>query len=383
MPSNATETIDARILRLIGLEDTFDLDYDTYLTLLKEAMVKGRMPKTTIPPEEVELLTNEWKRVKSKKDKGRFKVKKKKITATSIKTGGIKGKRTGIKASKLLPAANGSDLETRVFNNERKITHLIKIVKLRKGNVDKQILDSVTSIADTLKQKKKLSDKEGEFDRKEEEEEKRKAAKGKLKERFKKVAQVAQKVIAPVRSILDKIINYFVMIFAGRVFVKLFEWFTNPDNKSKVDSIVRFLGDHWPKLLSLFLVFGTGLGSFIRTISGALGAGAVKLGTAAFGLAAKAGIKGAGKWAGILGGKWGKLAQLGISTAVTVGTTMAISKGIEGDGKQEPEQGLSGGGKVRRLPGFSGGGMMGGLGGMMGGMSKMMEIGRASCRERV
>ena len=29
MPSNATETIDARILRLIGLEDTFDLDYDT------------------------------------------------------------------------------------------------------------------------------------------------------------------------------------------------------------------------------------------------------------------------------------------------------------------------------------------------------------------
>ena len=34
MPSNATETIDARILRLIGLEDTFDLDYDTYLTLL-------------------------------------------------------------------------------------------------------------------------------------------------------------------------------------------------------------------------------------------------------------------------------------------------------------------------------------------------------------
>ena len=39
MPSNATETIDARILRLIGLEDTFDLDYDTYITLLKEAAV--------------------------------------------------------------------------------------------------------------------------------------------------------------------------------------------------------------------------------------------------------------------------------------------------------------------------------------------------------
>ena len=381
MPSNATETIDARILRLIGLEDTFDLDYDTYLTLLKEAMVKGRMPKTTIPSEEVELLTNEWKRVKSKKDKGRFKVKKKKITATALKIGSIKGKTTGVKASKLLPAANGSDLETRVFNNERKITHLIKIVKLRKGNVDKQILDSVTSIADTLKQKKKLSDKEGEFDRKAEEEEKRKAAQGKLKERFKKVAQVAQKVIAPVQSILDKIINYFVMIFAGRVFVKLFEWFTNPDNKSKVDSIVRFLGDHWPKLLSLFLVFGTGLGRFIVRLAASLTAGAVKLLAAAAQLAASAGMKSGGKILGMRPGRWKSMSKFGnsrggqlLSLALTVGgtalATHQMSKGIEGVGNQEPEQGFSGGGKVGRLPGFSGGGKVGGLGDIFGKLTK-------------
>ena len=194
MPSNATETIDVRILRLIGLEDVFDLDYDTYLTLLKEAMVKGRMPKTTIPTEEVELLTNEWKRVKSKKDKGRFKVKKKKITATSIKTGSIKGKITGVKASKLLPAAIPAAKEggSGGFNI---------------GESFSKIAESVTSIANTLRQKKKLSDKEGEFDRKEEEEEKRKAAKSKLKERFTKVANVVKKVIAPVQSILDKIIN--------------------------------------------------------------------------------------------------------------------------------------------------------------------------------
>jgi hypothetical protein len=37
--SNPKEEIDARVLRLIGLEDVFDLDYETYLTLLKEAMV--------------------------------------------------------------------------------------------------------------------------------------------------------------------------------------------------------------------------------------------------------------------------------------------------------------------------------------------------------
>ena len=65
--SNSKETIDERVLRLLGLEDVFDLDYDTYLTLLKEAMVKGRMPRTSIPTEEIELLTGEYKRVKTKK----------------------------------------------------------------------------------------------------------------------------------------------------------------------------------------------------------------------------------------------------------------------------------------------------------------------------
>ena len=88
---------------------------------------------------------------------------KKKITATSLKTGSIKGKITGVKASKLLPAAKEG------------------------GGALAKIAESVTSIVNTLKQKKKLSDKEGEFDRKEEEEEKRKAAKGKLKERFRVV----------------------------------------------------------------------------------------------------------------------------------------------------------------------------------------------------
>ena len=68
MPSspNQQEQIDIRILRLIGLEDVFDLDYGTYLSLLKEVMVKGRMTKTSIPTEEIEIVKKEFKRVRSK-----------------------------------------------------------------------------------------------------------------------------------------------------------------------------------------------------------------------------------------------------------------------------------------------------------------------------
>ena len=34
------EDIDPRILRMLGLEDVVDIDYDTYKTLLKEKMMK-------------------------------------------------------------------------------------------------------------------------------------------------------------------------------------------------------------------------------------------------------------------------------------------------------------------------------------------------------
>ena len=34
--SISDENIDERILRLLGLEDVFDIDYDTYMTLLRE-----------------------------------------------------------------------------------------------------------------------------------------------------------------------------------------------------------------------------------------------------------------------------------------------------------------------------------------------------------
>ena len=250
MPSNATETIDARILRLIGLEDTFDLDYDTYLTLLKEAMVKGRMPQTTIPSEEVELLTDEWKRVKTKKDKGRFKVKKKKITATSLNIGSIRPRLKGIDASKLLPAAQtgggagGFDI----------------------GESFSKIAESVTSIAKTLSEKNKLSKKESEFDRRAEETEKRKLQKENLKKSFSKMAGLAQKVMQPVQSILDKIIRYFVMIFIGNIVIKLIKWFSDEKNQEKIKTIFRFISDWWPALLGGWLLFGTSLGGLIRSI---------------------------------------------------------------------------------------------------------------------
>ena len=77
------EKIDEVILRALGLDDVFDLDYGTYKTLLKERMMADRMGQK-MDSSEVEAVTNEYKRVKTKT--GRFRLNKKKVTASAFKT---------------------------------------------------------------------------------------------------------------------------------------------------------------------------------------------------------------------------------------------------------------------------------------------------------
>jgi len=252
--SNVKESIDERILRLLGLEDVFDLDYDTYLTLLKEAMVKGRMPKTTIPTEEIEVLTDEYKRVKGKKNKGRFEVKKKKISSTSFNVGKVKGLISGSKEKKALPSAvSKSPISKSLDNNISTITA------------------AVISISETLKQQKKTADDASSYDRRKSEQDKRSAAENKLEKRFEGLKKIAEKIIAPVKSILDKIINFLVNVLLGRIVIKLLDWFGDPKNASKVKSIIRFLGDWWPALLGAYVLFGTTFGKFVRGTVGMLG----------------------------------------------------------------------------------------------------------------
>lgn len=252
--SNPKEEIDTRILRLIGLEDVFDLDYETYLTLLKEAMVKSRMTKKIIPTEEVMLLTDEFKRVKSKKDNGRFEVKKKKITAKSFAVGGIRGQIAGT-ATKALPGT------------------AISASPLSRGLEDSisTITSAVISIAETLKQQRKISDDSSAYDKRKAEQEKRGLAESKLEKRFEGLKKAAEKIIAPVKSLLDRIIQFFTTVIMGRIVYKLVEWLGDPTNASKVKSIIRFVKDWWPALLGSYILFGTSFGKLIRGTVGLVG----------------------------------------------------------------------------------------------------------------
>ena len=349
-PNVAAEKIDERILRLLGIEAfEVEMDYDTYKDALREFMARGRASKTEIPSEEVERVTNEWKRVKSKK--GRFRTKVKKIKAENIKTagkGGVGAKTTIVSAQKLLPGTAAST---------------------EKKNPFQGIKDSLDNIANLFKERNKFDKKEADNEEKDAKRSRRQKLLGGLKKGAAVIAKAADKILTPVKSVFQKLIEFFIKMFLARALIKILGWFGNPQNKKKVDAIFRFLGDHWPKLLTLYLAFGTGLGRFSVWLIKKLSWGAVKLIAVSAKLIAAAGGK---KWgtriAGLLGGRNGKLLK-GLVTSVAVGGgLMAASGTIEsfaggGDPGPPPAQ-YAGGGLVR---GFSGGGF---LKTMFGGMGK-------------
>jgi len=236
--NSVSEKIDERILRLLGLDDVFDLDYDTYMTLLKEAIVVGR---DKIPQEELALLANERKRIRGKK--GRFKPKREKITADKVATTKF------LKPTKKTLALPASISLTNIQQNL--------------GGVGKPL----QSIAKTLGAILKFNKKTNEEERKEKESQKRTKREEGL-EGFRKgisaVSGAAKKMLAPFQSIIDRIWRFIFFTLLGRAFTQLMDWLGDPKNKRKIEVLGRFLKDWWPSLAFAAGLFLTPFGGFIR-----------------------------------------------------------------------------------------------------------------------
>jgi hypothetical protein len=245
-------------------------------------------------------------------------------------------------------------LEKVVNNNSRKITSLKNISKTQStrisgenigaklpGSSASNVEDSITkiaasvaSIAAILAGRKKALDDTAAFDRRKAEQEKRGLAEDKLEKKFEGLKSEAEKVISPVKSILDKIIDFFVTVFLGRVVYKLLEWFGDKKNADKVRAIGRFLGDHWPKLLSLYLLFGTSLGRFALSLTKIVAKGAVGLLAKILLLSKARKAQRAGRF---LSGRGGQGLASAVITTAAVGGTLALSEGLKGSDEPKPE----------------------------------------------
>ena len=238
-----SEKIDERILNLLGLDDVFDIDYATYISLLKERAAAARMTGKNLATEEAELVTNEFKRVKGKV--GRFKIQKKKITASSIAV------RKPIKAvnQKALmpaPAAGGEELIPVVKDIDTKLDELLAAVK-----------------ADF-----KAEEEREKQEKKSEENQRRRAREKKMEAKespvIKSLKNTAKKIVSPFQAILDRIFKFIGFTLLGYGVDKFFKWFSDPNNKKKIETIGRFLKDWWPSLAFAAGLFLTPFVSFVR-----------------------------------------------------------------------------------------------------------------------
>jgi hypothetical protein len=365
-----TENINEVILRLLKLKSGMEMDYQTYAKKIKIKLASSRMTGKFIPAEEDKLLRDEFKRVRNKE--GRFIIPKKKTTKVSSPPpsrppGGDGGfpPKTGF-----IVKSSPAKLSTEKFLSKPKVEKVnvrditektAKVSRTKDNDILGKINQRLDSILETLNNIYNYERGETERRRRTSERDRRTTRERELESKpFEGIKKAISTITKPFQSIWDTIVNFITNVILGRIVLKLINWFGDPKNESKIQSIIRFFGDHWPKLLALYLRFGTGLGRFIGKLTGILIKGSIELVKRTASLAARFGLKGAGKFASFLGGPKGKLLGAGLTIGANVAGMMATTNIIEnfaggGKDKNNPEDlkepDTSGG-----VPAFSGGG---------------------------
>jgi len=83
------------------------------------------------------------------------------------------------------------------------------------------------------------------------------------------VGGVINKVTAPVKSIFDKIKEFFGLILTGIVLNAAFKWIQKDENRQKLEKIFNFVGTYWKEILGT--IVGIQIASTIASVAGTLG----------------------------------------------------------------------------------------------------------------
>jgi hypothetical protein len=240
--NSVSEQIDERILRLLGLQQVFDLDYGTYETLLREVIVSKA---NSLPQEELALLSNERKRVRGKK--GRFKPRSKPITASSLATTKFLNPVVQPISSPIVP----SQIQQPTVNP-------VDLTPLQ------QPLQSIQTTLASLLSLRKKTEEQNRKDYENENRRKREEGLESVKKGFGTVQNAIKKFIDPFQNIIDNIMKFIFFTLLGKAFNDLVSWLSDPQNKSKVQTLTRFFKDWWPTFVGAAILFLTPFGAFVR-----------------------------------------------------------------------------------------------------------------------
>ena len=257
------EDVSETILRALGLEEVFDIDYGTYRTLLKERMMADRMGQS-MDSAEAEAITEEFKRIKGKV--GRFRIKKQKVDTGNIATP-KGGTNAGMKNFLALKGdTQEAPAQAEPTENFTKTNSILD-----------EILSTIQNLFKFEQRRDAKNQRDADRKKKQGREDKLESGSG-IAKGLKKAAAA---ILKPIQGPLEYLINFLKYTFLTYIVKNLFKWFQNPDNQKKLESIGRFLKDWWPTLVAAYLLFGNRFSGAIRLLGKILIKGTAKLLTVA------------------------------------------------------------------------------------------------------
>lgn len=284
--ASRTTTDPIEILLEMGIDLDNLSEEEDYLSALKEAIATIQFQTKGSGDERSTILQQEVIKVRKKRKAAdpKFKVKKTKVSVDNFKKGSATTFKVGQRAlppaikpkTSIIPYQKSDEVDEEEEGGKKKKVRTRK-KKDRDQNLLEGIAKSVDNIAKILKKQYNLKKKSTSYNRKQAERDRRKVQESNLEKGFKGLKKAAEKVIAPVKGILDELLDFFVNILIGRFLYKFFDWLGNPENQKKFDSVVRFFVDFGPTLLAGFLLFGTGIGRFVTRLTFTLVKGASRL----------------------------------------------------------------------------------------------------------
>ncbi len=248
------ENIDRSILELLGLEDVVDFTYSEYKTLLREKIIAGRMPgQSGMSNEDVETLTDEFKRVKS--NTGVFVIKTNKPSDVVSDVSSSSRSRPYDESKALLVPEKEEDEVSKyaLVTLPDSLNNIAKVLQDMNNILEVQVAVD----EDDLEAKK-------EQDIKDQRDEEEKDAEKKKKADVKSQTPSIPKIEVP---FLDKVFDYFKNIVIGGFAIKALKWLQDEKNQKSIDNFISFVTDHAPLIIGGFL--GLMLLPIVPTILGA------------------------------------------------------------------------------------------------------------------
>ena len=159
-----------------------------------------------------------------------------------------------------------NNLRTEQDELQAKLDALIEEVR---NDKDVDGLDArLDDLLDNIRTMNEIEEQQAEVQRKKDEQKAREKKENRREKVKNFLVKPIEKALAPVNNLFQKIIDGLFKLIFAKALIKLIDWFTDPDNKEKIEAIGRFIKDFWPAIVAGFLIFGTGLGGFAKTLIG-------------------------------------------------------------------------------------------------------------------